>query len=377
MVIKISFDLVWEIKLPSSDQLIASSLGLMPGDIFITEIPYEDSSLEDFSPIKSLKCFDASHLAIWTGSHFTKPLAHAVAEGYKLPGIRLTHIGDGRHIIFRLANRPLAEGIAIIARRWAMSSSIFDLTRFEKVYPKRFWADSNGYDQHKHDFFSIPNVTTSGPATPYDFERASAQRYDRGRNPLVIKFTENSLRRAIKFASRSELMGPISKGMRCTSFVVSTVQAAVLSAITKQTVTKTSFKHFKEFPFSQYSKATLSTAWNLSEKGKQLQHAVETQDFRAVFPEGMAIDSKYAFPGDILTALSQSEKEWVLIGSFCLYQGTFLHLNTNKKKPTEEISDPLSIDIEAFSMETHTLDEKSPVCASEEHCDNIAPFTMK
>ena len=355
--------------MPSSDKLIASSLDLMPGDIFITEMPYEDSSLEDFSPISNLKQFKASHLAIWTGSNFTKPLAHSVAEGHKLPGTRLTHIGDGRHIIFRLANRPLAERIAVIARRWAMSTSIFDLTRFEKVYPKRFWDDSKSYDQHKHDFFSIPHVTTSGPATPYDFERSSTQLYDRARNPLLIKFTDDSLRRAIKFASRSELMGPISNGMRCTSFVVSTVQAAVLSAFTNQTVTKTSFKHFKALPFSHYSKASLSTDWNLSEKGKQLQYAVETQDFRAVFPEGMAIDSKYALPGDILTALSQSEKEWVLIGSFCLYQGTVLHLNKIQKASTEEIPAPLSKEKEEFSREMHTPEEELELqMAQEKEC---------
>jgi hypothetical protein len=303
----------------------------MPGDIFITEMPYEDPEPEDFFPVTNLQQFAAGHVAIWTGNNFTTPLAHSVSEGYKLPGIRLTKIGDGRHVIFRLANQPLAEKIAVIARRWAMSASL-DLKRFDKVYPKRFWGEPKNYDRHKHDFFSIRLATTYGPATPYAFERASTQLYDRARKPELNQFTDDSLRRAIKFSSRSELMGPISKGMRCTSFVISVVQAAVLSELTKQTLVKTSFKHYKERPFDEYANAVLSTDWHATERGKQLKSAVQTQNFTAIFPAGMAIDSKYSLPTDILSSLSQSNLEWKLVGSVCIYQNKTLHLINNKKE---------------------------------------------
>ncbi|MDI1352771.1 MAG: hypothetical protein PSV35_08435 [bacterium] len=317
--------------MPTNEELIASTLGLMPGDIFVTEMPYEDPTIEDFSPVINFKQFDAGHVAIWTGSGFTKPLAHSVSEGYQLPGIRLTKTGDGRHLIFRPANRDLAEKIALIARRWAMGNSVFDEQRFEQVYPKGFWDSPKNYDKHKYDFFSIPFAKILGPATPYPFRRASAQVHDRARNPELKKFTEDSLRRAIKFSARSDIIGPISKGMRCTSFVVATIQAAVLHDITEQTISKTSFKDFKQQPFNVYANKVLSPDWKVSEKGKQLQEASKNNAFNKIFPSGLAIDSKYAIPNDLFSALSQNPNDWLFLGSTCLFQGKIINLTKNNE----------------------------------------------
>lgn len=317
--------------MPHQDELISTSLSLKPGDIIFTEMPYDNACAEDFEPVTNFKNFTVGHVAIWTGDKFTKPLAHSVTEGYRLPGIRLTNIVEGRHVVFRLNDKSLAEKVGLIARRWAMSSSIFDLSRFENVYPKRFWDSLENYEKHKYDFFSIPNATTVGPGTPYSFERASNQLYDRARNAELKKFTDDSLRRAIKFASRSELTGPISGGMRCSSFVISTVQAAVLSDLTRQITVKASFKHYKNVPFNKYANTVLVENWDASEKGQKLKQAVELDNFNDIFPCGVAINSKYAVPNDLFSSLTQSNPDWELVGSFSLYQGKVMHLRDKTK----------------------------------------------
>lgn len=318
--------------MPNNDKLIASSLGLKPGDIIITEMPYEDATEEDFLPEINPEDFLPNHVAIWTGNSFSKPLAHSVYEGYKLPGIRLTSIGDGQHLVFRLANSALASRVALIARIWAIGSSQFNRERFDKVYPERFWNSRENYQQHKLDFFSIPNSTTPGPATPYSFERASQQLHDRARNPKLIQFTESSLRRAIKFSSRSELIAPISNGMRCSSFVISVIQAAVLSEITKKTLIKTSFKPFRELDFIDFATKVLNSEWQMSQTGEQLKSAFEGKNYASLFPGGTDIDSKFATPSDIWSAVRANSSDWIFLGSVSIYLQKILHLNVRQEQ---------------------------------------------
>lgn len=328
--------------MPNRDEQIAIKLGLRPGDIFVTEMPYEDATASDFPPVTNFKEFVAGHVAIWTGNEFTKSLAHSVSEGYQLPGIRLSKIGDGRHVIFRTSNSALAERIALIARRWSMGTSVYDLERFEQVYPKRFWDSAQNYEKHKRDFFSIPAVKTLGPATPYPFERSSSQLFHRARNANLVKFTTESLRRAVKFAARSELIGPISRGMRCTSFVISTVQAAILSEITRKTSAKTSFKYYKDQRFNDYANTVLVSNWQDSDIGIKVQEALKTQNFETIFGKVMAIDSKYATPNDLFQALITHNTEWGYVGSVSVFEGEIVNLISNSD--TQSSSSPACLD---------------------------------
>ncbi len=311
---------------------------LMPGDIIITEMPFEDDTIEDFKPVKDIQQFLPGHVAIWTGSEFTKPLAHSVYEGYKLPGVRLTNIGDGRHVIFRLKNQTLAEKISAIARCWSSSVSVFDFNRFDKVYPKRYWDSPAEYEQHKIDFFAIPESQVYGPATPYNFERASLQKFHRLREPRSIEFTDGSLLRAIKFSARSEVMGPISTGMRCTSFVASVIQAASLAELTKKTAIKTSFSHYKNMSFNQFADIVLVDNWLDSNQGRQLQQAIDTQDFTKIFPGGFNIDSKYALPQDVLVGISEHVNDWTSVGSFSSHNGQIFNQISPDLRPLIEES---------------------------------------
>lgn len=319
--------------MPLLSSQIATALSLQPGDIIISEMPYEDAKIADFKPVENLtsKNFTPVHVGVYTGD-YARPFAHSVQEGYKLPGVRLTDAWDGRHVIFRLQNQDLAFRAAEIARAWSISSSFFNLERFEKVYPKRFWREQ--HDEYKRQLFSLPNAIIAGPATPYDLSRASAQVYDRARDTKLKYFSNESLRRAIKFASRSEFFGPISKGMRCTSFVVSAFQAATLKPITKQCSSKFPFKQYKNNDSLDYADSVLIAGWRDLDLAVQLYNAHQANDYSKFFPDGFAIDSKYVLPSDLLAALSSSA-EWQIVGSFVSFKNKLLdcRIVKNNRKP--------------------------------------------
>lgn len=87
--------------MPDISKQVTTLLNLQPGDIVISEAPYEDTMDEsEFKPVthKNLDKFEATHISIYTGNYI-KPFAHSVREGFKLPGVRLTGAWEGRHII--------------------------------------------------------------------------------------------------------------------------------------------------------------------------------------------------------------------------------------------------------------------------------------
>lgn len=311
--------------IPATEHIV-NLLDLQPGDIIITEAPYEDAKITELKPLgtkKSLTTFDPSHVSIYTGD-FIKPFAHSVREGYKLPGLRLTKIWDGRHIVFRFKDAELACKIAEIARRWALSEIMYDIERFEATYQERFLGEQ--YHQYKKQFFSLPKAIINGPATPYSVSRAAAQLSDRCRNAKIKDFNHDSIRRAIKFATRSELFGNVSKGLRCTSFVVSVVQAASLHPIVNTCDAKFSFKNFKDNNLPEMANKFFKKNWKETPLGKKIMESYNSQNFSAIFPEGFLIDSKYAIPLDLLNALKKS-LQWEMVGTFVTFKDQLLYCN--------------------------------------------------
>lgn len=167
--------------MPNTCQQIKEALGLQPGDIILTEMPFEDAVLADYQLRNPLKDFTPTHVSIYTGD-FEKPFAHSVQEGRKLPGIRLTKAWDGRHRVYRLNDPELAMRAALIARRWAISIDLYDEEKFTRTYPRNTWDKQHDY--YKREYFSLPGVTISGPATPYDLDRANMQNLDAHAKPI-------------------------------------------------------------------------------------------------------------------------------------------------------------------------------------------------
>lgn len=335
--------------MPDISIKVATLLNLQPGDIIISEAPYEDTIDErEFKPVtsKNLDKFDATHISIYTGNYI-KPFAHSVREGFKLPGVRLTGAWDGRHIVFRFMDPDFSARIAEIARRWAISSTMYDQDKFDKVYPEKFWNDQ--YKIYKHQFFSIPNVTVSGPAIPYNMARASQQLCDIMRDKNLKNFRAESMLRAVKFASRSESFLGISNGFRCTSFVVSVVQAAALSPVVRKFNVKFSFKPFRGESFESLSKKLLIPGWENTPTGINLQSALDKLDFTDFFPKGFVMDSKYVIPKDIFIALRKTN-DWNIVGSFVSFKDQLLFCNTMDQQPVAmqfSKSKPLNLKIKS------------------------------
>ncbi len=307
--------------MPNLSQELIEKLNLQPGDIIISEFPFDDATVKDYPARNPLKDFVPNHVSIFTGQ-FERPFAHAVREGHKLPGLRLTKQWDGRHIVYRFPHKDIAALAATIARRWAISIDIYDLMRFERTYPSVAWGKA--YDKYKHEYFSTPGAQIAGPATPYDLDRANVQVSERARNVNLIEFTDKSLLRAAKFASRSEVSQRISKGLRCTSFAIGVYQAAMLHAIVKKTVCKFPFKALNSLEFNQALNAILIDDWQNTTLGEKILQMHENKSYVGIFGDALTLDLKYAVPFDLNHRLTRSN-EWFTAGYFAIFDSKLLH----------------------------------------------------
>ena len=312
--------------MPDLTEQICKLLKLQAGDLVVTEAPFDDETAADLKPINnlaSMSLFESTHLSIYTGDYI-EPFAHSVKEGFKLPGVRLSSAWEGRHIVYRFSDPVVAGRWAEIARRWALSSTMYDEEKFDKFYPKTFWDDRVSI--YKRQFFSLPNAAVSGPATPYNLERESQQLCDGCRTPSLKEFRPESLLRAVKFATRSELFKPISNGLRCTSFVVSAIQAAILHPIVNKFDIKFSFKPLKNLDHAELMKILLIRDWEQTPTGASFRHAYDTRDFTNFFPECFTLDSKYVIPEDIFSRLKHAT-DWRAVGSYVCFDDKLLFCN--------------------------------------------------
>ena len=285
------------------------------GDILISEFPYEDSARDDYFPFTDLDGYDAGHTSLWVDGD--RPIAHSVRDGYRLPGVRLTNLFDGRHVLLRPRYTEDKEAFQLagtILKTWALSTRTIDLTKYEQIYPEKDWPDRHARDLH--NFFTTELARIAAPSTPYNEERSDKDKFYLARNPSLQNFTGESLRRSIKFSTRRELTSPnsISKGQRCTAVVMAAIQAAYLAPIVYSLPDKQSFKMHKNQDPATYIEQYLMPGWDNTPIGSRLKKALETNDYSQIFPPAISFDQRYVIPPIFLNGLQQDAEHFETIG---------------------------------------------------------------
>lgn len=292
--------------MPLDTQPLADVLQLQQGDILVMETPYEDATDEDMFPFIPTK-FTPSHSLLWI-TDSTLPVAHSVRDGYRLPGIRLTRLPEGKYLVYRHQSTSLlSKHASEIMKNWALSTRLYSKDDYLTTYPQRFWLERQSKDL-KH-FYGNEHALISGPSTPYLEPKATEDILDVIRTPSLLVMGDEGLRRAIKFASRRNVISPhpMSKGQRCTAALIAAYQAAILAPIVKEgTKSSHPFKQYKGKPFEAYADEVLIDGWQDTETGKLLLLARKTNDYTLLFDLPFAVDQRYATPKTLHIALRKS-----------------------------------------------------------------------
>lgn len=303
----------------TNERALEEALHLQNGDIIILETPYEDASMDDFFPL-NMKHFTPMHSMLWIAGH-DRPVAHAVREGYRQPGTRLTNLPEGRGMVFRFAgDKDLSQRAAAIMKNWSLSSKIRTRDDHLATWPPSFWQERHERDMK--NFYSNPDAAVSGPAMPYPEPRATDDLRDLMHQPERITMGDEGLRRAIKFASRSNNSSPHapSRGQRCTPVIIAAWQAAVLQPITRPGIKgENPFKDYKGRPFDEWADAVLIPGWRETPVGRQILEARASGDYTLLFPAPFAVDQRYSTPGAFHRALKASD--FMAVGTFASFGG--------------------------------------------------------
>jgi len=315
--------------------LIKETLSPHVGDIIITECPYEDASRDDFFPFSDLDEYEAGHTSLWVDSD--RPIAHATREGYRLPGVRLTHLFDGRHTMLRPRHpedKAAFELAGNILKTWALSTRTIGLADYHQIYPEKNWLDRHASDVR--NFFTSSLARIAAPSIPYNDERADVDKFALARDASLQNFAAEGLRRAIKFATRRELTSPnpVSKGQRCTAVVIAAIQAAYLAPIVLPLPVKQSFKAYKKLDPKAYIHQYLIPDWEKTPIGSRLKIALETGNYAQIFPEAILVDQRYALPTTFLKALQADESHFETIGYISKFQDEIALYNTEFEEMT-------------------------------------------
>ena len=327
--------------MPIDMQLLEDMLKLQDGDILIMEAPYEDAADADmfkFNPAG----FHPTHSMLWIAGN-ALPVAHSVREGYRLPGIRLTHLPEGTCQIFRSTNEPsVPKNAAEIMKNWALSTRLYSREDYLTTYPQTFWIERQPKDM-KH-FYQQAQAMISGPATPYLEPRATNDLFDLARNPALSVMGNEGLRRAIKFASRKNITSPdaMSKGQRCTPALIAAYQAAVLAPIVKEgSKSNLPFKQHKGKQFESYADEVLIEGWKDTTIGKTLLLARKTGDYIPLFSAPFAVDQRYATPRIFNSAL-QVSPDFEMIGQLCYFKSKIKVINKHGEMAELDADTPSS-----------------------------------
>jgi len=324
------------VKVDSPLVQLIKSLDLRPGDIIITEMPFENAALKDFANFNG---FSPGHASMWTGEGFERPFAHSVREGYRPPGLKLTGLWSGRHLVFRYsANPEVAKQAASTIRTWATTEVLYSKDKYQTVYPLKFW------ERHSRDlvnYFGVNNTAEiAGPATTYGEPRASYDLLDVKRNRDLIAMGQEGLRRAIKFASLRELEREAvsKKGQRCTPIIIAAFQASILAPLVLANPRKQPFKQFKGKPFLEYADQVLIPNWQKTALGALLLQAVANNDYSAVFASPFAVDQRYVTPVDLFARLNKTPG-FDLVGGFNYFKEKLVLVEKKfKEEPEQSLS---------------------------------------
>ncbi|KTD02368.1 hypothetical protein Lgee_0697 [Legionella geestiana] len=318
------------------ERALEETLHLQDGDILILETPYEDATMDDMFPL-NMRRFTPAHSMLWIAGS-DRPVAHAVREGYRQPGTRLTNLPEGRGMVFRFAGEEdVSQRAAAIMKNWSLSSKIRTREEHLAAWPPSFWQERHARDMR--NFYSNPDAAVSGPAMPYPEPRAEDDLRNLMHNPELTVMGDEGLRRAIKFASRSNNSSPHapSRGQRCTPVIIAAWQAAVLQPITRPGIKgENSFKDYKGKSFDEWADAVLIPGWRETPVGRQLLEARATGDYTLLFPAPFAVDQRYSTPGAFHRALKASN--FINVGAFSSFKGRLECQNNHHTVVNEEAS---------------------------------------
>lgn len=318
------------------DAFICSTLSLEPGDIIIYEDLYDDANEGDFFPFSAGGDFFPSHTAMIISGD--KPLVHSVRLGYRLPGLRVTNLQQGRAHVFRMKNNEIAQKASELLTYWALLTQLHTRKTYENTYPKRYW--NTRYDQDIKNFFFKSSSKVSGPLIPFPEPRATNDLYTLARDRNIKNMGSEGLRRSIKFASRTEMSSEqlITKGQRCTPMIIAALQASYLEPIVEKSSKKRSFKHFKNCLPKNYLNNVLIKSWEDTQLGKEITKAVDSNDYSRLFPQEINIDQRFVTPKMFFQRLIASDNI-ESIGQFSLFNDKAFVIKTDGTTHQEGISD--------------------------------------
>lgn len=318
----------------NAEEFLQNTLQLQDGDILFADFTFEDEDTSNYDR-DNIVHFEPRHTMMWLKDH-VHPIAHSVREGYHLPGIRLTKIPEGQIQIFRSINTTLSpEKAAKFMRNWSLSSKLYAKEDYQKTFPLKFWEERHSMDIQ--NFYCNSEAKVSGPATPYLEPRATFDLCDLSRNPNLIIMEEEGLRRAIKFASRQNVISPepISKGQRCTPTLVAAYQASVLMSIVKLAKKSDfSFKQYKDLQFEKYADEVLIEGWRDTACGKKLLAARSQNNYIELFTAPFALNQRYATPKNLYELLQKS-KDYNYLG-MVNYKNSYMEITNSEGKTFEQ-----------------------------------------
>jgi hypothetical protein len=257
----------------SPEQQIALQLGLLPGDIVFSEMPYDDARHEDFTHFDNLA---PAHTCVWVNQHMVNAFARSHQEGYQPPGLTFTGLWPGRHTVFRyIADAEVAKEFAVIMTNWASQ----DKSRLAATI-----LEQRAHLSAANDLFAL------------------------FRNQNLVNLGSEGLRRAIKFASQRAVIGEpeYRNGQRCTAIVAAAFQASILAAIVRHQDSIAVFQQERASHFLEYADVVMEAGWRAHPLGEQLLAAANKNDYSTIFPAPFAIDQRYATPKSLYQKLSDS-----------------------------------------------------------------------
>lgn len=272
------------------DQQIAAKLQLQPGDIIISEIPFQDAHRQDFVNFSN---FSPGHSSVWAGDHLTKPFARSLQEIYIAPGLQLTNVWEGRHAVFRYADGEIAKLFAKIMENWASGNS-------EPIFVKKT------YEYHIGNSLFI----------------FQDQEYELTHEGIVL---------AICFSALREFLGEphYKKGQRCTAMLTAAFQASLLASIVKSDKEKDYFGKMKQHTIHSLLEEVSHAGWKNTDLGKKLLLALEDSDFKELFPIPFCLDSHLATPKFLYEKLNSSP-EFLTVGFFSYFDDEIVAVEKKK-----------------------------------------------